>query len=186
MLPRPPITAMATSANESSTRKNLSVKPIVTTSPPRSAPPSPATNPPSAYAVSFARTGDTVNASAACSFSRTPMIVRPMPLRRSRPTTIKHDHEHRQREVVVAEVLVREVERPDVLSGEAHRLTAERQDRLAEDVDLRGDGEGQRAGREHQPAHAQRRHADERRGQARDHRAEEQRPAERHRRNRPR
>ena len=50
--------------SESSTRKNRSVYPIVTTSPPSSAPPSPAMKPPSANAVSLARVGETVSAAA--------------------------------------------------------------------------------------------------------------------------
>ena len=67
---------------ESSTRKNFSDGPKVRFTAPSSTPPSPATNPPTANAVSLARAGDTVIADAASSFSRTPMIVRPMPVRR--------------------------------------------------------------------------------------------------------
>ena len=56
-----------------------------TASPPSTAPPSPAMNPPSANAVSFARVGETVSAAAAGSFSRTPMIMRPIPVVAGRP-----------------------------------------------------------------------------------------------------
>jgi hypothetical protein len=38
-------------------------------------------NPPIANAMSFARAGDTDIADAASSFSRTPTIIRPMPVR---------------------------------------------------------------------------------------------------------
>ena len=50
-------------------------------------------NPPTANAVSFARAGDTVSAAAAGSFSRTPMIVRPIPLRRRCADDDEHEHE---------------------------------------------------------------------------------------------
>jgi hypothetical protein len=43
--------------------------------------------PESAKAVSLARVGDTVNAEAAFSLSRTAMIVRPTPVRRTRAST---------------------------------------------------------------------------------------------------
>ena len=43
--------------------------------------------PPSANAVSLAFTGETVSAAAPGSFSRTPMIDRPMPVRRKWPAT---------------------------------------------------------------------------------------------------
>ena len=86
-LPSPPITAIATRPSESATVKNRSENPMVTTSPPSNAPPSPAMKPPSANAVSLARVGETVSAAAAGSFSRTPMIMRPMPVRRRCPTT---------------------------------------------------------------------------------------------------
>ena len=86
-LPRPPITAIATRLSESGTVKKRSVYPIVTTRPPRSAPPRPEMKPPSANAVSFAFTGDTVSAAAPGSFSRTPMMARPTPVRRRWPAT---------------------------------------------------------------------------------------------------
>ena len=86
-LPRPPITAIDTSFSESSTRKYWFEYPMFTTSPPSNAPPSTATNPPSANAVSLVRVGETVSAAAAASFSRTPMIERPTPVRRRWPTT---------------------------------------------------------------------------------------------------
>ena len=76
------MTASDTSVIESSTRKKRSEYPIVTTSPPRSAPPKPATNPATANAVSFVRVAETVSAAAARSFSRTPMMARPIPVRR--------------------------------------------------------------------------------------------------------
>ena len=80
-LPSPPITTMAINRSESSTRKNRSDGPNVRLTAPRSTPPSPATNPPNANAISFARAGDTVIAAAASSFSRTPTIMRPIPVR---------------------------------------------------------------------------------------------------------
>ena len=45
--------------------------------------------PPSANAMSFARAGDTVMADAASSFSRTPTIMRPMPVRLRWPTSTR-------------------------------------------------------------------------------------------------
>ncbi len=45
-------------------------------------------NPPSANAISLARAGETVIADAASSFSRTPTIIRPMPVRLRCPTRI--------------------------------------------------------------------------------------------------
>ena len=63
-LPSPPMTAIDTTESESSTRKNWLVKPMVWTVPPSSAPPRPATKPPSANAMSLARVGETVNAAA--------------------------------------------------------------------------------------------------------------------------
>ena len=44
-------------------------------------------NPPTANAMSLARAGDTVIAAAASSFSRTPTIMRPMPVRLRCPTS---------------------------------------------------------------------------------------------------
>ena len=52
--PEPPITAMEMSRMESSTRKNFSDGPKVRFTAPSSTPPSPATNPPTANAVSLA------------------------------------------------------------------------------------------------------------------------------------
>ena len=53
-------------------------------------------NPPIANASSFARAGDTVMAEAASSFSRTPTIMRPMPVRFRCATSTKHEDEHEQ------------------------------------------------------------------------------------------
>ena len=86
-LPRPPITTMAMSRSESSTRKYRSDGPNVRFTAPSSTPPSPAMKPPIANAISLARAGETVIAEAASSFSRTPTIMRPMPVRLMCETT---------------------------------------------------------------------------------------------------
>ncbi len=86
-LPSPPITTIAISRIESSTRKNRSDGPNVRFTAPSSTPPRPAMNPPIANARSFARAGETVIADAASSFSRTPTIMRPMPVRFRCPTS---------------------------------------------------------------------------------------------------
>ena len=178
-LPRPPITAIEIRRSESSTRKKRSDGPNVRLTAPRSTPPSPAMKPPTANAVSLARAGEIVIAAAASSFSRTPTIMRPMPVRFRCPTSTQHHDEHDQHEVVVRAVLVRELERADVDARDLHRGEARGEERAVEQVDLRGDREREGADREQQPAHAQRADADEHRDQARERRTEQQRPRER-------
>ena len=86
-LPSPPITATATIVSESANVKYFAENPMLLTAPPSIAPPNPAMNPPSANAVTLARTGETVSADAAGSFSRTPTMTRPIPERRRWPTS---------------------------------------------------------------------------------------------------
>ena len=178
-LPRPPITAIEIRRIESSTRKNRSDGPNVRFTAPSSTPPSPAMNPPTANAMSLARAGDTVIAAAASSFSRTPTIMRPIPVRFRCPTSSSTSDEDDQHEVVVGAVLVRELERSDVDTRDLHGGEAGGEERPVEEVDLRGDGERERADREQEPAHAQRPDADEHRDKAREARAEQERPRER-------
>ena len=59
-VPRPPITTIDTSRSESPIRKNRLVNGMFCTSPPSSAPPSPANPPARAKAVNFVRPGATV------------------------------------------------------------------------------------------------------------------------------
>ena len=70
--------------------------------------------PPIANAMNLARAGDTVIADAASSFSRTPTIMRPMPVRLMCPTSTSTSTSTIQHEVVVGAVAVGELERPDV------------------------------------------------------------------------
>ena len=78
-------------------------------------------NPPTANAMSLARAGDTVIADAASSFSRTPTIMRPMPVRLQVPDEQQHDDEDDEHEVVVGAVPVRELERSDVGARDLRR-----------------------------------------------------------------
>ena len=179
-LPSPPITAIATSASESSTRKKRSEDPNVRFDRRRAARRrARRRSRRRANAMSLARAGDTVSAAAAGSFSRTPTIMRPMPVRRRCPTSSSTSDEHDEHEVVVRAVAVGEVERPEVGARDLDRRAAGGEDRPVEEVDLRGDRERERADREQQPVHAQRADADEHRDQARERRAEQQRPRER-------
>ncbi len=106
-------------------------------------------NPPTANAMSLARAGDTVSADAAGSFSRTPMIVRPMPVRRRCPTSTSTTTSTTRHEVVVGAVQVREVDRAEVAARELRRSSRSPtgEDRPGEDVRLRRDRERERADR---------------------------------------
>ena len=84
---------------------------------PSSTPPSPATNPASANAVSLARAGETVSAAArqlvlAHADDRAPDAGAP-----EVSDEQEHDDEHEQHEVVVGAVPVRELERAEVGAG---------------------------------------------------------------------
>ena len=81
--PRPPITTIATSVSESSTPKNC-CNGTLCSEPASSAPARPAIPPASANVRSFTHVGSTVYPDAPSGLSRTPIVVRPMPVRRSR------------------------------------------------------------------------------------------------------
>ena len=86
MEPRPPMTAMATMSSDSRGVKAVAVCTLgwsVTYKHPANA----AIPPETAKAVSFMRREDTVEASAASSFSRTAIMERPMPVFLRRATT---------------------------------------------------------------------------------------------------
>ena len=84
------MTAMATTRSDSSGEN--AVGPNCTRSPAMSPPAKPASAPETANATSFIRMGDTVNAAALCSLSRTAISDRPTPLRRMRLTKMAHRH----------------------------------------------------------------------------------------------
>ena len=71
------------------------------------------------------------------------------------PDEQQHQHEDDQHEVVVRAVLVRELERSDVDARDLHGGEAGGEERPVEEVDLRGDGERERADREQEPADAE-------------------------------
>ena len=72
--------------------------------------------PASANARSFTRVGADRVAAARSALSRTAIVVRPMPDRRSRRDDDDHDHEHGQHDVVVG-ALRRQVEAEEVPRG---------------------------------------------------------------------
>ena len=87
IVPRPPITAMATRSREFCTWNRRSVSGTDPIAPASSAPPRPAMAPESVKATIFVRKGDTVAAAALSGLSRTAIVVRPIPLRRRRAIT---------------------------------------------------------------------------------------------------